>query len=52
MFFVMSPVTSLGVNFPINTEPLFISKVHQKKRITKERRKSEASQRKIICEEK
>ena len=36
VFFVMSLVTSLGVDFPINTELLLISKMHQK--ITKERK--------------
>ena len=38
VFLVMSLVTSLGVDFPINRELLLISKYTKKKRITKERK--------------
>lgn len=44
-------VTSLGVDFPINRELLLISKCI-KKELQRREKKSEASQKKIICEEK
>lgn len=43
-------VTSLGVDFPINRELLLISNAPKKN--YKGEKKSEASQKKIICEEK
>ena len=49
MFFVMSLVISLGVSYKYSALAHF---KYAPKRIRKERKKSEASQRKIIFEEK